>query len=207
MDEISENVEVPEPNLDIGQGQRDYKKIIITLIIVALLVSTSMYWYFNIRAISIEELSERDFEPGDTVTITGTITDLEYINTTYGQLTLITLGEGELAMMYRVAEENITDHQIGDKYTTDLLFEELIFNDVPFITSKKLWGNYHTFTTGIQEVIKAVSIVSGIGLYPINQNVDGTEYSWKMEIHFHWICSMFLYGKEIAKHMKIIHGV
>ena len=101
------------------------RKILALIVIMIILIPLIFYWYYSIRPITVDELQNRDFRSGESVELVGTITEIETHNTTYGQLTLITLDDDdEASYMYQLIVENGDRHKIGDEYKTKLHFEE-----------------------------------------------------------------------------------
>jgi hypothetical protein len=157
------------------RSKRNKKKIaIVILIIIVILIPLISYWYFFMRPITVEELYNREFKPGDSVEIIGEITDIEKHGTSYGELTLITLDDHEEAsFVCQVMVDNEKTYKKGDEFTTTLHFDEYEFNGNKIVTAKKLFNTY-LMPVYMTTVIDGVSFVGGILLELTSIDDKGT---------------------------------
>lgn len=156
------------------------RKIVTVIAIIVLLLLSSVY---NIFVKSdkkyVKDFDEIEFQPGDTYNLEGTITNVEKINTSYGQVTLLTLDKFlEMDEKYGWNFPSIVDdskeYKIGDQFSKTLLFEEYRFNDNKIVTAKELWGSLLSIPTSIGIVTDAISFSNGFRLILKSTDASGT---------------------------------
>ncbi|MCK5039081.1 MAG: hypothetical protein KAS16_08290 [Thermoplasmata archaeon] len=167
IDDIHEEVEKPPIN------KKEKWLMISVVILVVIIVISSLSWLFIFRPISIEELCDNRFEAGDVVSLSGTITNITKHKTNYGTFSVLTLDDFKL---FQIAV-NESDYQIGDKYNTELRFQEYTFNGNKVISAPELIHSYMILPSGIGVVMDAVAYVSGFYFNLTSNNNGVIEYT------------------------------
>ena len=104
--------------------------------------------------------------------------DVEKHNTSYGEITLITLddyqeGEKDYSFRYQIIADNNETYKKGDEFQTTLDFVEYDFNGAKITTADKLLNTY-MMTIYMARVIDGVSYMAGIFLKLASIDGNGT---------------------------------
>ncbi len=142
------------------------------VLIIFLVVLSIFSWFFFIRPITTYELANRHFESGDSVELTGTITGIEKINTSYGPMTLLKLDKpipyrwgipsDDYFLCYLIGN-NSKEYEIDDQIHVTLHFEEYQFNGNKIVTAKELYSPLF-LPTSIATALDAFSFFAGFEL-------------------------------------------
>jgi len=135
--EIEETTRSHKPGKDMKKARRRVKTVVVAVIIVLSVIG--IYW-IAIRVPDIQEFMESSYEDGEKAKFQAEVKDVEIIETSYGQYTLVTFADyhlpfcfkGDRSGEYKVGESTITEVQFH-KYNIDgeerVLLEELILSD------------------------------------------------------------------------------
>jgi|GEM_PF-2773784 len=163
-----------------NNGGKISKRLTVILVVI-LLISASLFsaWYFFVRPISVDELVLRNMslKDGDVIKVTGKISEMQILNTSYGERTVLTLNGSKLAEdTFKFLGNNSVTYHIGDRFTTTLHFHRYLFNDKTVITAPELYSPFLIFTDAMQEVSDSGSFSSGFELIQNHSNGKSTEY-------------------------------
>jgi hypothetical protein len=160
------------PGSESGR-KSNIKKIVAVILVIAIIVVSMSLWYFLTRPVTLMEVANREFNPGDTIDVAGTITNIEKYNTTYGPLTLLTLDDYEnVSEIYKLVADSEKDYGIGDYYQTTLHFEEYEYNGDRIVTAKELYYTY-LMPVAIAIMLEQVSFASGFQLVQVSTDGNG----------------------------------
>lgn len=167
--------------LRVNTGEKGVPDRFIAILIVVILISASVFsvWYLFVRPISIDELAMRDLviKDGDVIKVGGRISNVERLNTTYGEITVLTLNGSELSeSAFKFIGNNSRTYHIGDYFTTTLHFQNYTFNNKTVITAPELYFPFMYLFNAIQTVSSAVSFSTGFGFVSAGSDSNGMTY-------------------------------
>ncbi len=161
--------------------QRGISSRLIVILIVILLISASFFsmWYFFLRPISVDELAMRDLliKDGDVIKVAGRISEVERLNTTYGEITVLTLNGSELAeSALKFIGNNSHTYHIGDYFSTTLHFQTYWFNNRTVITAPELYSPFMFHLSSIQQVTDVSATVTRVDFILLHSDSKGITY-------------------------------
>ena len=155
------------------------RRKIEAILIVAMIISISTFsvWFFFLRPLSVDELAYHFFEPGDTVVVEGTISEVQHFNTSYGNITMIGLeGKTIAADAYKFMGEPGKTYHKGDRFRITLHFQTFRFNNRALITAPEIFSSLFFLPISIDVVQDATSFLEGILLVPETYERPTKEY-------------------------------
>jgi hypothetical protein len=150
------------------------KKIMAVVLSLVIIIAGIGVWYFQFRAWSIEEVSNRvvgsQYAPGfdeslagRTITIAGRVTKIESYSTTFGLLSRVELDDFNLLTLVEWGDLSI---KVGDSISREVHFEWGHFNDVHRVFSQQLDFPVIVPAISIPTVMESVGCNSGICMVP-----------------------------------------
>ena len=161
----------------------------LALVVVAVLVvaSSVVVWDRYFRYWTIEDVAKAvSDDPADpyfrhslanrTVTVEGTVTDIQNFNTSLGELNLVEL-DGETAP--RISYWGPVDFSVGDRILTDISFEWSNWNNDSRVYSPQLDFPVLYPSMGIESVAFAYSMMEGVyWSFSRCDNITTIEFDW-----------------------------
>jgi len=137
--------------------KRKRTRAVIAVIAAILIVTSAAFvWYQYVRPLTMQEVLERVWSPGDVRDVEGTITNVTRRNTSYGPLVAVNLDRWGSV----VGDPNAT-YRVGDRLRMTLHFTEYSFNGNPAVWAPELWTPFPEVTENVGIVADAVSVASG----------------------------------------------
>jgi len=162
-------------SLDTGNYKRNKKKIWLifsVIVVIAIIINSSIGWFFFFRPLSIEEIQNKSFKAGDVVKLSGTITNISTYHTNYQTFSVLILDNHEL-LPITVNESN---YKIGDNYHTKLKFQNYYFNGNQMVSASELIHSYMALPAAIGQVMDDVSYVRGFSFNLTSNSNNTIEY-------------------------------
>ena len=164
------------------------KRILVLVVVAVVVVASSVVvWDRYFRYWTIEDVAKAmSDDPADpyfrhslanrTVTVEGTVTDIENFDTSLGELNLVEL-DGETAP--RISFWGPVDFAIGDRILTDVSFEWSSWNNDSRVYSPQLDFPVLYPSMGIESITFAYSMTSGVyWSFSTHDNITTIEIDW-----------------------------
>ncbi len=173
---------------------------ILAVLVVSLLIITMFFPYDVDEKTNVEKNSNGTdtgdefkflkIKPGTVVNVSGKITDISYLNTTYGSFPIISIEKNsfeEVGLLSNLSFFNETEHgleilgdkngeyEVGKKVNFSLIFEEFNIDGKKFLWAEKL-GSYLKMPLAIDEAISATFHVAGFSLSQESHDSNWVSY-------------------------------
>ena len=128
------------------------------------------------------DYSFKSFSPGDTVTLTDKVLSAYLLPTSYGEFTVVTVGDGHSeTVTVMLHGDQKTKYQIGSTVSVPIHIDRYYYNDIPFVWSDVAIAPL-PIMLAMSEVFEAISMVAGIEIHAApNGSSDGRlQFSWNL---------------------------
>ena len=162
-----------------GKTPLSNKRKIEAVLVAVLILSISILstWFIFLRPLSVDDIAYHFFDPGDTVVVEGTISEVEHFNTSYGNITMVSLeGKTIAADAYKFIGEPGRTYHPGDRFRITLHFQRFQFNNRTLITAPEIFSSLFLLPMSLEEVEDASSFLEGILLVPETYERPTKEY-------------------------------
>jgi hypothetical protein len=180
---------IPEGNDDAKEMRLSVRRLVAILAVILMVGAAILVYWQYIRPRTINEIFQdfdsgqltfRHYKDGDTVVVSGTITDILEVNTTYGSNKVFML-DGSKADYFKVNKGIIVDgrsnYHKGDQFTTTIHFRQYRYNNDTVVGAEELFAPLPWASLEQGRVIAAVSVVgAGLFLVPAMKGTN-TEYT------------------------------
>lgn len=115
-----------------------------------------------------KKMSFTNHKDGDTETLYGKITKIEYYNTTYGNYSLLTLDDtpkiNDLPVGVFVISKS--SYHVGDSISITLHFRKYHYNNDTIVAPQEFYTPFYSTILGIETVMRSSGRIRGINLIP-----------------------------------------